>query len=207
MEEVLLYIQENIAYAPYIVFGLFLLAGLNIPISEDALLFICGILAAQNPNYLIPLFLAVYLGAYISDLMCYSLWRLLGPKLLNLPYLKKIASEKRRNKLQSFYKRNGLITLVLGRFIPFGFRSALFITAGISKMPFVKFATYDFLAASITCTFFFTLYYSFGRDVVTYIQKGNIFLFSFLALGIISYFLRKKVFKRKKVSLHSRHYL
>lgn len=198
MEEIYLYVQNNLDHAPYIVFGLFVLAGFNIPISEDALLFLCGILASKNPDHLVPLFLSVYLGAYVSDVMCYCLWRFFGFKLFHLPYFKKAISPERMEKLRSFYHRNGLITLVIGRFIPFGFRNALFITIGASKVSFFKFALYDFIAATISCTSFFILYYSFGESVVTYIKKGNLLLISLVALGIIGYFLKKKFFQKKK---------
>ena len=35
MENIIFYIQDNVQFAPYIVFGLMILAGLNFPISED----------------------------------------------------------------------------------------------------------------------------------------------------------------------------
>ena len=41
--------------------------------------------------------------------------------------------------MMGFYKKYGALTLVIGRFIPFGVRNAIFLTSGISKMPFAKF--------------------------------------------------------------------
>jgi len=64
MDELFLYIQNHIEYAPIIIFSALLLAGLNIPVSEDGMLFISASLAAKNPHMLANLFIAVYLGAY-----------------------------------------------------------------------------------------------------------------------------------------------
>ena len=52
MEELLTqfeqFAQTHIHLAPFAIFGLLLLAGLNIPVSEDAMLFLSAILATQH---------------------------------------------------------------------------------------------------------------------------------------------------------------
>lgn len=192
MEEIFSYIQENVAYAPFITFGLLLLAGLNLPISEDAMLFISGLLADQNPEKLVPLFLGVYLGAYGSDLIAYALGRFLGPRLWDIKYFKKMVGPEKINKLGKFYQRNGLLTLLIGRFIPFGVRNALFVTAGFSKMNFTKFAVFDLIAASISCGSYFYLYYSFGTNVIEYVKKGNIIFFALFITILVIYFYRRQ---------------
>ena len=198
MEDILLTIQENLDYAPLAIFGLMLLAGFNLPVSEDAMLFLSGFLAAQNPEKLLPLFLGIYLGAYGSDLICYGLGRTLGPKLWEVRYFRRIVSPAKVETLRIFYQKNGLLTLLLGRFIPFGVRNGLFITAGLSKMNFLKFALYDWMATSVTCSIYFFLYYHFGTDVVEHVKKGNIIFFSFFLTAAIIYFFRKKILKRSE---------
>ena len=51
-----------------------------------------------------------------------------------------MVSPERVAKVASFYQKYGVWTLVVGRFIPFGVRNALFLTAGIGKMSPVRFA-------------------------------------------------------------------
>ena len=140
MQEVIQIIQSNIEYAHFIIFGTLLLAGLNIPVSEDAMLFIAALLASGNPEYLPHLFMGVYLGAYFSDLICYTLGRVLGPKLFSIKFLAGMAPPERIDKISAYYDKYGVMTLILGRFIPFGVRNALFLTAGLGKMNFTKFA-------------------------------------------------------------------
>lgn len=79
----------NIEHEHFIIFGSLLLAGLNIPVSEDAMLFISGVLARQYPDQVPYLFAAVYLGAYGSALICYSLGRFVGPKILHIRFFAK----------------------------------------------------------------------------------------------------------------------
>jgi len=188
---------QNIIMAPWVIFGLLLLAGFNIPVSEDGMLLISALLAFKNPNHLMPLFFGVYAGAYCSDLICYTLGRTLGPKIFEIDFFKNMMSKERMDKINSFYSKYGVITLIFGRFIPFGVRNALFLTAGLGKMDFKKFALSDLLACTISCTTFFTLYYKFGKEITDIIKKGNIILFSVAALIVIYLLLKKKKAKKQ----------
>ena len=192
MEELLQFIQANIQYAHWIIFGALLLAGLNIPVSEDGMLFISGVLASNFPDHLVRLFIAVYMGAYLSDLICYTLGRKLGPKLFEIKFFANMVPPERIDKIHNFYERYGIVTLLLGRFIPFGVRNGLFLTAGLGKMDFQKFALADLLACTISTVVFFTLYYNFGNSIIEYVKQGNIVLFSLVAIGIGVYFYQKK---------------
>jgi len=192
MEELLVYIQSNAQYAHWIIFGSLLLAGFNIPVSEDGMLFISGLLASKNPDLKYHLFTGVFLGAYFSDLICYWLGRILGPKIWKIQFFAKMVSEEKVNQITSFYQKYGIVTLLVGRFIPFGVRNGLFLTAGLGKMNFAKFAVSDLIACTISCTIFFNLYYSFGEAVIEYVKKGNIILFSLVAAALITWFFLKK---------------
>ncbi len=192
MEEIYNFIQGNVHLAPFIVFGLLLLAGFNIPVSEDGMLFVSALLAAKNPDHLVPLFVGVYLGAYFSDLICYGLGRFLGPKLFQINMFKNMVPQERIDKIHSFYEKYGVLTLVLGRFIPFGVRNGLFLTAGLSKMNFLKFAIADLIAATITCSLYFTLYYKFGESVIELIKEANIIIFGVAIVVVLFLWIKKK---------------
>ncbi len=192
MEELLQLIQANIQYAHFIIFGTLLLAGLNIPVSEDAMLFISAILASQNPEYLTHLFIGVYLGAYFSDLICYSLGRVFGPKLFEIRFFANMVPPARITKISNYYQKYGVITLILGRFIPFGVRNALFLTAGLGKMNFAKFALSDLLACTISSISFFSLYYFYGENVIAYVKQANILLFSLVFVMLLVFWYKRR---------------
>jgi len=192
MEELIQIIQANIQYAHFIIFGALLLAGFNIPVSEDAMLFISAILAKSHPEYLMHLFIAVYMGAYLSDLICYGLGRVVGPKLFNIRFFAKMVSTDRVDKISVYYEKYGVLTLISGRFIPFGVRNALFLTAGLGKMNFWKFASADLLACTISSVSFFSLYYWYGETVIDYIKQGNMVIFGLAFILLLIFWIQKK---------------
>ncbi len=192
MEDLILLIQENIQYAPLIIFGALLLAGFNIPVSEDAMLFISAVLASKNVEHLPQLFIAVYMGAYLSDLICYSLGRIFGPKLFEIKFFANMVPPERIEKIHTFYEKYGIVTLILGRFIPFGVRNGLFLTAGLGQMNFLKFSLSDLLACTISTIFFFTLYFHYGSTVIEYVKEGNMVIFSIAAIAAIVYWISKR---------------
>ncbi len=174
------------------IFGLLLLAGFNIPVSEDAMLFISAVIASKHTDYLPQLFLAVYMGAYLSDLICYSLGRILGPKLFEIKFFANMVPPERIEKIHAFYEKYGIVTLILGRFIPFGVRNGLFLTAGLGQMNFLKFSLSDLLACTISTVFFFTLYFHYGNTVIEYVKEGNMIIFSIALIGVGIYWFNKR---------------
>jgi membrane protein DedA with SNARE-associated domain len=199
MEQMIEYIQMNVAMAPYMIFGLLVLAGFNIPVSEDLMLFVSAILAAKNPDYAGPLFIAVFAGAYISDLICYGfMGRFLGNKIFKIKFFASMASPEKIDKVTSFYEKYGILTLLVGRFIPFGVRNALFLTAGLGKMNAWKFAISDLIACTVSCVSFFALYFYYGKTVIEYVKKGNIVLFSIAVIVGIVFFVKNKKAKALK---------
>ncbi|WP_233500226.1 MULTISPECIES: DedA family protein [Halobacteriovorax] len=199
IDQIMLYINTNVSLAPYIIFGLLLLAGFNIPISEDVMLFTSAILAAKNPEYLYPLFFAVFLGAYFSDLICYGfIGRYLGPKIFGIKFFASMVTQERLDTVNAFFKKYGVFTLIFGRFVPFGFRNALFLSAGLGKMNAWKFALSDLIAATISCVVYFTVYYKFGEAAIEYIKKSN-YVIGSVALAVILGFAIKK-WKKKRVT-------
>ena len=68
IQAVINFANENVDIAPYAIFGLLLLAGFNLPISEDLMNFTSGFLASQNPDHVIPLYIGILFGCYFSDM-------------------------------------------------------------------------------------------------------------------------------------------
>lgn len=182
------FIQQNVAYAPLVIFFLLFLAGFNLPISEDAMLFIAGVLASQNPEYTAQLFLSVFLGAYVSDIIVYWLGRLLGERVYNIPYIGRFINHDRIDRVKLFYIRYGIITLMIGRFIPFGVRNALFMTAGLARMNHLVFLIVDFFTVLVSCSIYFTLYYRYGEEVIKVTKQFGIVIFVSLLVLIAFYF-------------------
>jgi membrane protein DedA with SNARE-associated domain len=177
-------------HAHFIIFGLLLLAGFCLPISEEVMLIMSGFLASSIiPDHDVHLFLAAFLGCYFSDWIAYWLGRLVGARLYSVKWFQFALNARRVKRLGRFYERHGFLTLVVGRFIPFGVRNGIFMTAGIGRMHFGKFAAIDLGGCAIFSSLLFTLAYSFGKNydhLVAIVQKGNVLIFALFIVTILS---------------------
>ena len=120
----------------------------------DSLLFACGARAATQGSMislwiLIPV---VFAAAVLGDFCNYEIGKWLGPKvftrekswLLNKDHL---------YKAHAFYEKHGGKTIILARFIPIIRTFAPFV-AGIGKMTYWHFASYNFIGALLwVCLF------------------------------------------------------
>src|SRR5437763_1149268 len=151
MESLLQWLTEYAAHAHFIIFGLLILAGFSLPISEEVMLILSGVLASSViPDHTPHLFLSVFLGCYFSDWTAYWIGRFFGKKLYTIKWLPFSLTENRVQRLAWFYENYGFLTLFIGRFIPFGVRNGIFMTAGVSRMHFGKFA----LCNAVGCLLF-----------------------------------------------------
>src|SRR5690606_2438319 len=98
-------------------------------------------------------------------------------------------------KINAYYERYGVATLIFGRFIPFGVRNALFLTAGIGRMGPLKFVLADWLACTISCSVFFYIYYTFGEGVVGMVRNANIAIFALAVVVVAALLIRSRVRK------------
>src|SRR5690348_10457707 len=118
METLLQWLSLHADHAHFIIFGLLILAGFSLPVSEELMLIVSGVLASSIiPDQTFYLFLAVFLGCYFSDWIAYWLGRLMGQKLYTIKWLPFVLNEKRVQRLRYFYNRYGFLTLFIGRFI------------------------------------------------------------------------------------------
>jgi membrane-associated protein len=202
MDTLIDFIYRHAGEAHWIVFSALMLAGLNVPISEDLLIILSAILAATVvPENTTLLFAGVFLGCYLSDWVSYWIGRTLGRKLWNIPWFSRTIPKKKLLLAQNFYAKYGFWTLLIGRFIPFGVRNCLFITAGMGKMPFGKFLISDGIACIASNTTLFTIAYMLGKNyevLLNFLKTFNIVIFSAFLVTIIAVIWYKK--RRKKVN-------
>jgi membrane-associated protein len=167
MDSIFNFICLNAPNAYWILFLLLLLAGLNVPVSEDLILLTGGALAStclSTTAEVWHLYVWLYLGCWLSAWEAYWLGRLLGPKLYDIKWFNRFITPQRIATLHHYYEKFGIFTFIVGRFFPGGIRNALFITSGLGKMPFQKFILRDGLACLISSSSLFYLGYIFGQN-------------------------------------------
>ncbi len=182
------FILGNAEHAHYWIFFFLMLAGLNLPISEDLMIIISGTLASTViPEHTILLFVWTFLGCYLSDWEAYWIGRLLGPKLWEIRWLSKTVRRGQIRKINRFYENYGFLTLMIGRFIPFGVRNCLFITAGMGRMPFPRFLFADGLACFISNLTLFTLAFWSGKNY--HLLYEQVLAFNSYLFGVAAFFI------------------
>lgn len=199
METFIHWIVQHAHHAHWFIFGAILLAGFNIPISADLLILAGAFLAATVvPEHTLYLYLSIFLGCYFSACIAYWFGRLAGKKLGRFSWFSKLLPQERLNKTRRFYQKYGFWTLLIGRFIPFGIRNCIFMTTGMSRLSFVKFAIWDFFAclAWTSCAFyaFFTLGHHY-QMVWHYVKTFNLLIFAAFSVTLIAFLWYKR---RKK---------
>jgi membrane-associated protein len=107
----------------------------------DSLLFVVGALCGLGLMNL-PLTLALLSAAAIlGNQTNYTIGRALGPKVFAWPQSRWFNRDA-FNRMHAFYEKNGGITIVLARFMPFLRTFAPFV-AGVAQMTRSKFTLYD----------------------------------------------------------------
>lgn len=199
MEKIISIISEHAHHAHWYIFFAIILAGFNIPISIDLLILVSAFLAAAIiPEHTVYLFLSCILGCWFSASAAYWMGRLLGPQLCKMPFFSRLFNVQRLEKMKAFYKKYGMRTLIVGRFIPFGVRNCIFMSSGMSKMHFGKFILIDALACTLWCSIAFSIFYFLGQNyqvIWHYLKTFNLFVFgafSVTVIAIVWYKSRKK---------------
>lgn len=186
MDSLVAWITEHAQHAHWFIFAAVLLAGFNIPISADVLIIAAAVIAATIiPEHVWHLYLSIFLGCYFSAMIAYWVGRLLGKKLGHFRWFQKLFPSHRMEKIQRFYHKHGLWTLIVGRFIPFGIRNCLFMSSGMSRAGFLRFIFQDLAACLIWSSLTFYLYFNLGKNFQTLLDHLKIVnIIIFLAFGV-----------------------
>lgn len=196
MEAILSFISTYISYWPLVCFLALLLAGFNIPISEDIMIIMSAIISANDRSFLLPNYLGLYFGIYISDLISYWFGRLVGGGLVSIKFFAKRLTPARIQKISGQLERHGFLTYVVTRFIPFGVRNTLFMTSGLIHVDFLKFMLYDAIAAFISSSTLYWLVFYLGESAANNYKTVGIILFCILiiviAVSIVRFILKRK---------------
>jgi membrane protein DedA with SNARE-associated domain len=193
-------ICQYVEYYPFIAFSALMLAGLNVPISEDLIIITGALICRGNHSMLIPVFAATYAGVVISDYFPYMLGNYIRKGTIKSNFISRFFSARKIVKIHHYLDKYGIFTFIVCRFIPFGVRNTLFMTAGLFGLRLRRFALYDTTAATISVSSLFFLAYHFGEAVEKPFQAVGIVLFvlllSFLTFVVVN--IIRKILKKRE---------
>lgn len=164
-----------------------LLIGFFLP--GDSLLFTAGLLVADGrylhqPLWLVCLLVAV--AAIIGDQVGYLFGKRVGPSLFRRPS-SRLFKQENVHRANAFFARYGARSIVLARFVPI-VRTFTPIIAGVSRMHYRTFLTYNILGGvlwgtGVTVLGYFLGQISFVKSNIEFILIA-IVLISVLPIGI-----------------------
>jgi len=119
----------------------------------DSLLFAAGAFAARPDIQLNVILLRgiIFAAAVIGDTVNYEIGKVLGKKAFEK--YPKILKPKYLEKTENFYDKYGPMTIIYARFVPIVRTFAPFI-AGVGKMRYVKFFSYNVIGGFVRSTLF-----------------------------------------------------
>jgi membrane-associated protein len=140
----------------------------------DSLLFAAGTFAALGSFNVWGLIGLLILAAVTGDAVNYSIGHYLGERAYSIKWIKKEYLEK----THAFFEKHGGKAIFLARFVPIVRTFAPFV-AGIGKMSYAYFATYNIVGGMSWVALFTLLGYFFGN--IPFVKKN----FEFVIVAII----------------------
>jgi membrane-associated protein len=140
----------------------------------DSLLFAAGTFAALGSLNVWVIVGLLFVAAVLGDAVNYSIGHYLGERAYNLKWIKK----EYLDKTHAFFEKHGGKAIFLARFVPIVRTFAPFV-AGIGKMTYGYFATYNVVGGAVWVTLFTLLGFFFGN--LEFVKKN----FEFVIVAII----------------------
>ncbi|AWW34772.1 DedA family protein [Mannheimia varigena] len=187
------------SYGYWAVFLVLLACGFGLPIPEDITLVSGGVISGLGYTNVHWMLVVSMLGVLIGDSTMYWLGRIYGEKILQFPFIRKIATAERFAMVQERFETQGWKLLFMARFLP-GLRAVVYLVSGITrKVSFGKFLLVDFFAAIISVPIWVYLG-DYGASNLGWLkeQVSNGQHAIFAILGIVILFFGWKWYRSKK---------
>lgn len=151
----------------------------------DSLLFAAGTFAALPDGLNIWLLVVLLIiAAILGDTVNYAIGHYLGERAYNIKWIKKEYFEK----THAFFEKHGGKAIFLARFVPIVRTFAPFV-AGIGKMTYSYFVTYNFIGGIVWVLLFTFAGYFFGN--IPFMKKN----FEYVIIAIILFSLLPMVYE------------
>jgi membrane-associated protein len=161
--------------------------------------FIFAFFAINNPDLVPVFFVIVFFAGLINDHFFFLLGRYVAGNSGKLYLIKKRFFPHENMEDYDNYLKFGPLSLIIGRFIPFGIGNILFFSIGVSKHKILDFLIVDTFAAFLTTLVYFYFGYKFGKPFIEGVKQGNIFII----VAIILFFMLSILYKKKKLTQKS----
>jgi membrane protein DedA with SNARE-associated domain len=163
-----------------------ILTGLGLPIPEEVAIIAAGVLASQGQLNPYLALLSCMVGVLIGDLVIYGIGHRFGRNVVREhPYWASLVNAQREARVEQMIRRHGAKVLFVARFLV-GLRAAVYLTAGILRMPLARFLLIDLCCASVVVSSFYLLSFHFGQEILFWIRRAEILITVVVVLVLFS---------------------
>jgi membrane protein DedA with SNARE-associated domain len=187
-------------YGSFVLFILLTVGIIALPVPEETLMVIAGILMHKGKLHIPSTIIAAFLGSLCGITISYWIGKTAGQFLITKYGSWVGITQARFEKAHIWFEKFGRWALLIGYFIP-GVRHLTGLSAGVSGFSYRQFAFYAYTGALIWVSIFLSIGYFFGKQWLALYDKikpESNYVFFFLGLiplAILIYFL-KKLWKR-----------
>jgi len=128
---------------------LLILGGIGFPFPEDTTLILCGFLISHEIVRAVPALAMVYSGILITDFSLYLVGKKYGKAVITHKRFRRFLSPEKIARLEDKFRERGILVILFGRQLV-GLRAQIFIVAGITGMPALRFLAVDSVTAILT---------------------------------------------------------
>jgi membrane protein DedA with SNARE-associated domain len=167
--------------------------GAGLPVPEELPVVVGGALAGADHAYWWLMLPVAIVAVIIGDSVLYFIGRIWGPALVERSFIKKhILPPERLLKIEENFQKYGIRILLFARLTP-GIRAPIFLTAGIVRLPLVRFIIADGIYAVPGVSLLFYLGYVFTEQMVELVKNEfehvKAIIILVLVLAVAGYFL------------------
>ncbi len=184
-----------IQYGSIALFVLLVSGIIILPVPEETLMVLSGVLMSKGSLNIPLTILAAYAGSICGISISYLLGRTAGHYLIS-KYGNKIGiSQAHLDQVHNWFERFGKWTLMIGYFIP-GVRHFTGFVSGMTRMDFKHFALFAYTGAIIWVSTFLSLGYFSGNFLFSFFKNLELDfdeeIFIFILLVGVAYLLYSK---------------
>ena len=167
-----------------------LLVGFFLP--GDSFLFTVGVVAGAGKLDIVAIIIALIAAAIIGDASGYMIGRKTGPAIFSRPD-SRFFKREHLEQTEAFYEKYGGKTIIYAKFVPIIRTFAPFV-AGVAKMPYLRFASFEVFGAVGWVTSMTLLgYYLGGIELVRrHFEKAVIAIILISVLPILIEYLKHR---------------
>ncbi len=193
-------------YGSVALFFALVLGIIALPVPEETLMVIAGMLLYHDKLELVPILTSAYFGSICGITMSYLIGRTAGQYIIHKYGYRFGFTHERFEKVHAWFERFGTWVLFIGYFIP-GVRHFTGFSAGMTGLHFSRFALFAYTGAITWVTTFLSIGYFFGTHWESTFESLEISLDQIIVLGVFVFCcaMAYKYLKKKWPNTHKAH--